>query len=156
MHPLFHPSFIDFCAYFNGNQDYFECHEVLEDYWKTIAPKEKEHPLTGYIQLATGLYHWRRNNFRGASKMLRRAYEKFIANRNHPFFDYIDFQRLCNDCLKALDAIEKNKPFKAFPIQVANPVLEEKINEKIKSLPPVSPQFLLHKHMLRNRIDIQK
>ncbi|MER2115318.1 MAG: DUF309 domain-containing protein, partial [Solibacillus isronensis] len=41
MHPLFHPLFIDYCAYFNGNNDYFECHEVLEEYWKEIAPREK-------------------------------------------------------------------------------------------------------------------
>jgi hypothetical protein len=154
MHPLIHPSFIDFCAYFNGNQDYFECHEVLEDYWKTIAPGNKAHPLVGYIQMATGLYHWRRNNWEGASRIMRKAYEKFLSNPNHPFFDYIDFRQLCNDCLKTIAAIENKQPFQPFSIKVTNTVLEERINEKIESLPVLSTKYLLHKHMLRDRSDI--
>ncbi|MEK4494306.1 DUF309 domain-containing protein [Ureibacillus sp. FSL W8-0352] len=154
MHPLFHPLFIDFCAYFNGNQDYFECHEVLEEYWKTIAPGKKEHPLVGYIQLATGLYHWRRGNLPGAHRIMRKAYKKFLSNQGHPFFDYIDFQQLCNDCLKSIDAIENNQSYKAFQIKLMNRDLIEKVNGKISSLPPLSHEFLLHKHMLRDRSDI--
>lgn len=154
MHPLFHPNFIDFCAYFNGNQDYFECHEVLEEYWKMVAPGNKEHPLVGYIQLATGMYHWRRNNFRGASKIMKKAYDKFSSNQAHPFFDYIDFQKLCNDCLKTIVFIEKNHPFQAFQIHVLHPDLKKKIDEKIRSLPELPYEFLLHKHMLRHRSDI--
>ncbi|RKJ17377.1 DUF309 domain-containing protein, partial [Butyricicoccus sp. 1XD8-22] len=60
MHSLFHPLFVQYFTYFNGNKDYFECHEVLEEYWKILAPGDKKHPLVGYIQLATGMYHWRR------------------------------------------------------------------------------------------------
>lgn len=154
MHPLWHPSFIDFCAYFNGNQDYFECHEVLEEYWKKIAPGNKKHPLVGYIQLSTGLYHWRRNNYRGASRMMKSAYEKFLSNQRHPFFDDIDFQQLCKDCLQSLESIEKNQPFASFQIKLTNPELEEQVKEKIKSLPSLPHEFLYHKHMLRDRSDI--
>ena len=50
MHPLFHPLFVDYCAYFNGNEDYFECHEVLEEYWKEVAPGDKS--------CKSGLHAW--------------------------------------------------------------------------------------------------
>ena len=36
MHPYHHPLFVNFIVYFNSNQDYFECHEVLEEYWKSF------------------------------------------------------------------------------------------------------------------------
>ena len=80
MHPLLHPLFIDYCAYFNGNEDYFECHEVLEEYWKVVAPGEKLHPLVGYVQLATGMYHWRRENFDGAARILKKAIDNLETN----------------------------------------------------------------------------
>ncbi|MGM9921065.1 MAG: DUF309 domain-containing protein [Bhargavaea sp.] len=73
MIPLRHPLFIKFIVYFNENQDYFECHEVLEDYWNLIAPRNRTHPLVGYIQASVALYHWRRGNFRGAAKLLTKA-----------------------------------------------------------------------------------
>lgn len=148
------PDFIEFCAYFNGNQDYFECHEVLEEYWKKVDPGNKEHLLVGFIQLATGLYHWRRENMSGASRMLKKAYDKIVKNKAHPFFDYIHFQQLCNDCLKSIDLIEKQQPFEAFPFIFIHPTFEALVNEKIISLPAQPHDFLLHKHMLRDRSDI--
>ena len=41
LHPTFHPTFVQFLTHFNDTHDYFECHEVLEDYWKEIAPNDK-------------------------------------------------------------------------------------------------------------------
>ena len=52
MHPHQHPLFVNFIVYFNENQDYFECHEVLEEYWKSLPDGcTKDHPLTAYILL---------------------------------------------------------------------------------------------------------
>ena len=115
MHPLFHPLFIDYCAYFNGNEDYFECHEVLEEYWKEIAPKEKLHPLVGYVQLATSMYHWRRANFNGATRMMSKAVLNFEQNRESPFFDYIDFKQLLT--------VMKNRLRKMQGIHIIPPVI---------------------------------
>lgn len=61
-------------------------HEVLEEYWKDIAPGDKNHPLVGYVQLATGLYHWRRGNFTGAVRILQKALANFQYNVGHAFF----------------------------------------------------------------------
>ena len=83
MHPYHHPLFVNFIVYFNSNQDYFECHEVLEEYWKSIPDSDKDHPLTAYILLATGMYHWRRGNKPEHPVHFNKAMTKFptfIAN----------------------------------------------------------------------------
>jgi len=154
MHPLFHPLYIDFCTYFNGNQDYFECHEVLEEYWKLYAPGEKNHPLVGYVQLATGMYHWRRNNTVGAMKILKKAKKNITLNRSSPFFDFIDFDELCKNCETSLKAIENGEPFVSFQLKLTDEKLASLVKEKIQELPSLPKDFLFHKHMLRDRSDI--
>lgn len=154
MHPLFHPLFIDYCTYFNGNQDYFECHEVLEEYWKEIAPGDKNHPLVGYVQLATGMYHWRRNNTVGAMKILKKAINNFSINQSSPFFEFIDFDELCKNCELCLEAILNGNGFKPFTLSFTNSKFAATVNRKVAELPNVSKEFLLHKHMLRDRTDI--
>ncbi|RHW39413.1 DUF309 domain-containing protein [Lysinibacillus yapensis] len=154
MHPLFHPLYVDYCAYFNGNQDYFECHEVLEEYWKMIAPGDKMHPLVGYVQLAVGMYHWRRNNRSGALRILKKAINNFCENPESPFFDFIEFDDLCTNCEQSAKAIESGEPFRAFSIPLQNKELAELVTIKIAQLPSISKDFLLHKHMRRDRSDI--
>lgn len=153
MHPLFHSLFIKFCTYFNGNQDYFECHEVLEEYWKEINGK-KNHPLVGYIQIASSLYHWRRGNFQGALKLMKNALLILEQNERSIFFEYIDFPMLFSNCQNALTFIEKKLPFQSFKIQITNETLNQLVQKEIENLPSMDKHFLLHKHMLRNREDI--
>lgn len=154
MHPLLHPLYVDFCTYFNGNQDYFECHEVLEEYWKMCAPGEKDHPLVGYVQLATGMYHWRRNNTAGAMKILNKAKKNFTQNQTSPFFEFIEFDELCKNCEISLKAIENGESFEAFQLVITNEALASQVQKQIIELPPLPKDFLLHKHMLRDRSDI--
>lgn len=156
MHPLYHPLFIDFCAYFNGNQDYFECHEVLEEYWKQVAPGEKKHPLVGYIQIATGMYHWRRENVRGALRMLQNGSAIIETNQTSPFCSFIDTNDLLIQCNASIDTIYQGLTFRPFTLTIRHPLLHKKTNDRIHLLPKLSNEFLLHKHMLRDRTDILK
>lgn len=153
MHPQHHTLFIDYCAFFNGNQDFFECHEVLEEYWKEIAPGDKVHPLVGYVQLATGLYHWRRDNFTGSARILEKALHNFQHNMGHIFFDEIDYEILLTQLTDSLSAIQKGKSFQAFQLPLS-PKLEELTFARIQILPPSNSNYLLHKHMLRDRSHI--
>ena len=41
MKPLYNPLFVKFIVYFNENQDFFECHEVLEEYWKEFPIEQR-------------------------------------------------------------------------------------------------------------------
>lgn len=153
MHPLFHSLFIKYCTYFNGNQDFFECHEVLEEYWKEINGK-KNHPLVGFIQIASSLYHWRRGNFKGAYKLMKNALQIIEQNQMSIFFEYIDFPMLISDCQNALTSLEQKLPFRSFKIHITNETLSQLVQKEIETLPSIDKHFLLHKHMLTNREDI--
>ncbi|WP_274309643.1 DUF309 domain-containing protein [Solibacillus daqui] len=154
MHPLFHPLFIEYCAYFNGNEDYFECHEVLEEYWKEVAPGEKLHSLVGYVQLATGMYHWRRENFNGADRIFQKAINNFKSNKNSPYFDYVYFEQLIEDMQLQHKRITAHEKFTRIKIPINHPELHIAVLDKIIATPTLDPHFLLNKHMLRDRSDI--
>jgi predicted metal-dependent hydrolase len=63
----------EYLIHFHGDRDWFECHEILEEYWKNKpdATEAESSTLVGLIQIAVGLYHERRGNRAGAFKMLR-------------------------------------------------------------------------------------
>ena len=154
MHPLFHPLFVDYCAYFNGNEDYFECHEVLEEYWKEIAPKEKEHVLVGYIQIATGLYHWRRGNSVGAYRILNKARKIIMHNSKSIFTEFIALDELLVQIDNALVQINADKSFSSFLFPLTNLELKSLVSERIKQLPHENSAYIINKHMLRDRSSI--
>ncbi len=54
-------------------QDYFECHEIAEEYWKSKDSFQKHDVEVFLIQVSTGEYHYRRGNFKGALKCYRKA-----------------------------------------------------------------------------------
>lgn len=154
MHPLFHPLYIEFCSYFNGNRDYFECHEVLEEYWKEVAPGERSHPLVGYIQIATGMYHWRRGNFNGAKRMLQKGVNILNASSNDSFTEKIELEKLLHDAGGAIRKIELNEPFEPFSLKITDHQLASLVQEHMENTPHQDLEFLLHKHTLRNRDEI--
>jgi len=155
MKPLHNPFFVKFIVYFNENQDFFECHEELEEYWKSIPNSTKEHPLASYILLSTGLYHWRRGNSVGALRTLKKAIKGMSDQVEfYPeFSDGIDFDELCENVGKAIMQIENGQPFVSFPIKVTSPVLTSLTTEIIPSMKllPFGSDSVIHKHMLRDR-----
>lgn len=66
---LYPQAYIEYLLHFHATRDYFECHEVLEEHWK----QTKEHIWIGLIQLAVGMYHYRRGNIAGAKRMVTKA-----------------------------------------------------------------------------------
>ena len=50
--------------------------------------------------------------------------------------------------------IEKGEPFKLFNLTFTNKDLAALVNQKIEELPTLPYDYLLHKHMLRDRTDI--
>ncbi|MBB4823810.1 putative metal-dependent hydrolase [Sporosarcina luteola] len=155
MHPYHHPLFNHFIVYFNRNQDYFECHEVLEEYWKSIPGAGKRHPLTAFILLATGLYHWRRKNLNGAIRTLVKA-EKQFSEFQPLYRQEIDYEQLVRDLKTAIQSVESNKPFSPFQIGFQSDSLfasVQKAADQLELLPPGS-DAIIHKHMLRDRTDI--
>ena len=151
-----HPLYVDFYNYFNGNQDYFECHEVLEQYWKEIAPGDKEHVLVGLVQLATGMYHWRRSNFSGAVKILTKSLHNIKRNKQSIFLKPLNLSLLEKQILHSISQVEQHKPFHSFKIDIVDSELKRLVDKRILEQPKVDDHFLLHKHMLRDRTEILK
>ena len=155
MHPYHHPLFVNFMVYFNDNQDYFECHEVLEEYWKSLPDGNKEHPLTAFILLSTGLYHWRRGNTIGALRTLRKAHAKF-STFPALYMGEIDMTELALDVQQALQQVEDGQPFHAFSLLISSEQLQTHIETTKPSMQllPFGSDAIIHKHMLRDRSDI--
>lgn len=74
-------AFVEFLMYFHGNRDYFECHEVLEEYWKEADPKNRTSHWVGLIQVAVGFYHYRRGNLAGAVRTFNKAINNIELNQ---------------------------------------------------------------------------
>ncbi len=152
--PYLHSLYVDYFAYFNGNQDYFECHEVLEEYWKEIAPGDKNHVLVGLVQLATGMYHWRRDNRSGALRMLQKSFANLQQHTKSEFLQALDVEQLFQDVEHVLTHIKSGDSFTAFPIIIQDEALQQLIDKKLLALPRVEAHFLHNKHMLRDRSEV--
>ena len=160
MKPLYNPLFVKFIVYFNENQDFFECHEVLEEYWKLLPDRTKEHPLIGYILLSTAMYHWRRGNTIGADRTIIKAISRLEQiSKEHPSFsDGINIESLLKNGTIASQQIKQEQPFSTFQIEVTSTKIQSLIQEIKPSMDllPYGSDDVIHKHMLRDRSDILK
>ena len=159
MHPYHHPLFIEFIVYFNENEDYFECHEVLEEYWKSLENYNKTHPLTAFILLSTAMYHWRRDNFDGAFRTLRKAERNFKTfSQQSPFNELLDFEQLHVDISTSLIQLNNRNTFQPFKICIRSSDLQLNVVKRafLMNLLPFGSDSIIHKHMLRDRTDILK
>ena len=66
-------AYILYLVHFHGDRDYFECHEILEEHWKEMDPKDRMSHWVGLIQIAVAVYHERRENRQGAIRTLTKA-----------------------------------------------------------------------------------
>ena len=149
---MYKRSFVLFLSYFNRNKDYFECHEVLEEHWKDVAKGVRDHELVGFIQLATGMYHWRRQNVVGAHRILVKANNHLHAHPTSAYYEGIDMQRLFDDLQFAITETKDQKPFTTFPIIIKDNELKRLV--EAVPLPELSTDFIHNKHRLRDRQEV--
>ncbi|KHF38861.1 DUF309 domain-containing protein [Halalkalibacter okhensis] len=158
---MYPTAYLDYLIYFHVERDYFECHEVLEEYWKEHDPKNRSSHWVGLIQVAVGLYHHRRGNINGASRMYDKAInilkknkdalsklgingselekrllaqKKIAATSNHTFVD-IDLP------------VEKEEVFQACQKRCEQLGVNWKFHHDIH-------EDIIHKHTRRDRSDI--
>ncbi|MBP3961324.1 DUF309 domain-containing protein [Paenibacillus lignilyticus] len=67
--------FVHFVVLFNVDEDYFECHEVMEELW---LEEGRNVLYQGLLQAAVGLHHFRNDNFSGAVKLFTQAENKLV------------------------------------------------------------------------------
>lgn len=154
-------AFIEYMVYFHAHRDYFECHEVMEEYWKENPNSPWRGTWLGMIQLAVGLYHHRRSNLRGAVKMLSSAavhLEK--ENLKELGLEQSKLVSLLELRLQQLHD-QPDLSYKDIDIPMNDPELLQqcfKLSEQMGVVwgkpSDMKNKELIHKHTLRDRSDV--
>jgi uncharacterized protein len=153
--------YLDYLIQFHAERDYFECHEILEEYWKSAPPAERKLIWVGLIQIAVGLYHQRRGNRNGAEKMLGNAL-KLVRQHQHELSELgLDAPALTALLEKRLDDLQQGVPYVSLDLPMIDPGLQEAYrcaciahNLPECSISDMTNSFLLNKHTLRDRRDV--
>lgn len=145
-------------------QDYFECHEIMEAYWKTKEARTKHDLEVMMIQVSTAEYHYRRGNTLGAIKSYRKSLSMLCKhNYSDELFDIgVNAPLLKHYLTKRLNAVLSDKIFTPSVLPVSTSVLmnlkELHANDMtleafitfISSI-HVTDEWIIHKHRLRDR-----
>jgi predicted metal-dependent hydrolase len=150
-------AWIDYLVYFHTDQDYFECHEVLEEHWKNEGMKGNCWP--GLIQIAVALYHQRRGNFNGAKKMMISGIEKLRTERKILNDLGLDTDSLFDVLERRKVEIEEQKHFHSLTLPLT-PDLQmvclshAKKHAKEWNTMHSPEEEIINKHRLRDRTSI--
>lgn len=153
--------YVDYLVQFHAQRDYFECHEILEEYWKSFPIEQRKAVWVGLIQIAVALYHQRRGNQSGADKMLTSAIR--LLKQHHD-----DVQRLGLDSTALNDLLEKRlREIKAGISyhSLSLPIHDEELRKAyehacaLRNAPTfresdLNDHYLLNKHTLRDRSEV--
>jgi len=112
------------------------------------------HPLTGWIQLAVGMYHWRRSNYPGALRSFIRSKVKLASGGE--WVEGFDQELLIKNISHAIEAVTERKPFSPFAIPMTSNELKKIVKNYHIANPIVEqdPYYIMHKHRLRDRSSI--
>lgn len=104
-----------------NRQEFFECHEVLEDLWRPLPPGPEKTFLQGLLQVGVGYYHWQRGNAVGARNKLRSGLEKLetVALQNN-YSPPIQLSKLIQPTQNHLNRLleQEEKPLPALPSEM--------------------------------------
>ncbi|SEM82530.1 DUF309 domain-containing protein [Paenibacillus sp. OV219] len=143
---------------FHATRDYFECHEILEEYWKSLPGDPLSETWVGLIQLAVSSYHHRRNNFRGALLMMRQSGQRLTATR----LDELGLhgEAVCALIMMRITAIEAGEPFVDINLPIIDEALLARCLQKAEregdqwAALSREAEDLIHRHTLRDRSDV--
>jgi predicted metal-dependent hydrolase len=150
-------AWIDYLLYFHSDQDFFECHEVLEDHWKEEGMTGNLWP--GLIQIAVGLYHQRRGNMNGAKRMLTSSIEKLATVKSELTDLGIETETLFDNLSKRKEEIEQGLDYQTFILPLNADLIEvchveAQVMGKVWKLNTAPDESIVHKHKLRDRSQV--
>ncbi|RHW41198.1 DUF309 domain-containing protein [Neobacillus notoginsengisoli] len=122
---MYPKSYVDYLVHFHGDRDYFECHEILEDYWKDHEPGNKNSIWAAFIQLAVGCYHYRRGNAPGAQRTLHKALAIFHGQKKKLDSLGIHTDELLSELEEFISSLSAGRAYKSFIIPIKDPKLKE-------------------------------
>jgi predicted metal-dependent hydrolase len=157
---MYPQEYLDYLIYFHAERDYFECHEVLEEYWKEQDMKKRV--WVGLIQVSVSLYHHRRNNFTGALKMMKSAYAILREEQDELIQLGINYEKLLDQLTHKIEEIKKFHPYQSMNIPLEADILKRCEKMCLQQglswgkASDLTNEYLLHKHTLRDRSDVIK
>jgi len=151
--------YINYLIEFHATRDYFECHELLEEYWKEHPDDGYEQFWLGCIQVAVGQYHERRQNLRGARLMYESAINKF--ERLPQVVMGLELRNIIEQLQQHVKACELQLPyidmqFKIVDLQLTKRCQQEAAQRNLSwgiSSEEVE-DHIIHRHTLRDRTDV--
>lgn len=153
-------AYILYLVHFHGDRDYFECHEILEDYWKKVAPKDQRSFWVGFIQIAVALYHHRRENMQGALRTIVKANNNLLFNQNKLNQLGIDVDKLFTLLKQTEERIVAGMPYQSINLPLIDYQLITQCEDECNILGLIwksDPSYntnIIHKHLKRDRTPI--
>ncbi|AID42727.1 DUF309 domain-containing protein [Staphylococcus xylosus] len=146
----------DFYFHFHTKQHYFLCHDILEEAWKDNEPFRKDDAVVSLILLATGCYHFRRANHKGAMKSFSKALNVIQAYTNDTELG-IELESYKTLLLELIEAAKNNDEF--VPIQLPlTPTMHQAI---LKAYPnytmtdyTIKDSYIVNHHLERDRSEV--
>ncbi|RJX37772.1 DUF309 domain-containing protein [Paenibacillus pinisoli] len=156
---IYPDAYIAYLVEFHANRDYFECHELLEEYWKEHPDDGMSDIWVGLIQIAVGQYHERRGNRRGAVMMYKSA-ERKLADEGLMQLG-IDAPSLQHQLAKRREGAESGQPYKDMEIKLLDHELLELCRQASDELgvawgtaSPMGDADIIHRHLRRDRTEV--
>jgi len=155
--------YLEYLIQFHAERDYFECHEILEEYWKSEPAQKRQQVWVGLIQIAVALYHHRRGNLNGAAKMLDSAIQILGKQQRELKELGLDETALMHLLEQRLDDLHHALPYQSMELPIASPSLRDRYQQAChqRHLPEsrssdMTNEYLLNKHTLRDRQEVRE
>ncbi|WP_404442633.1 DUF309 domain-containing protein [Sutcliffiella horikoshii] len=158
---MYPKAYLDYLYHFHCDRDYFECHEVLEEYWKEKDAGEREIHWVGLIQISVGLYHHRRGNFKGALRMLQNAFRIIGKESSEIEALGLDSGRLLKMLEERIVYVTNQEPYESMNLPIADPdlllscdTMAKETNLVWGTASDLRDGSLVNRHTLRDRSDV--
>lgn len=158
---MYPDAFVEYLLHFHTDRDYFECHEILEEYWKNLPDEGKSSTWVGLIQIAVSLYHQRRGNFNGAQKMLASACDILKANPDTLRQLGLSPEELLARLEERKASLDRQQAYSSLDLPIADPALlaqcqqlSEERGLQFGSPSDLGNAYICNKHTVRDRRDV--
>jgi predicted metal-dependent hydrolase len=152
--------YIHYLAEYNGSRDYFECHEIMEEYWKEHQDSPYKTCWLVLIRIPVCLYHARRGNWTGALKLMKKA----VGEADAQLFDELglDGTKLTQQLKQlSLDWSREGVVYADIDLPITDAHLREAAEIRCKELGYTwgihgldAGEAVIHRHRLRDRSDV--